>query len=335
MVTGVSGALALMTLAGVWTIRASSNHEAYLQLAGLIGAILLAHGAAWLIARSRRRYDLAMWLIALVQMASAVAAPLFVAGAWFISLVLLAVIPIEIGVADRPERMTLFAALGLLGAAVMISIDLSAPANRLTILQEASDVTWLVAALLLAHMSALSYLLWRLRLRSASPYYTRLNLATQQSFLFIGISTVSILLVTGALILQVRQSQIELAGQTPQMLAAVDANAVQLTKVAARAAVLVLIAVVLAGVVTSRIVTRPIEALTRTASAVSAGRLDQRVEPDGPVETVMLAEGFNALSGRLRSTIDNLQDQVAQRTLQLETRVEQLATLNRITQAVA
>jgi signal transduction histidine kinase len=48
-----------------------------------------------------------------------------------------------------------------------------------------------------------------------------------------------------------------------------------------------------------------------------------------------LAEAFNTLTARLRLLINSLQDQVAQRTAQLEARVEQLATLNRITQTVA
>lgn len=107
------------------------------------------------------------------------------------------------------------------------------------------------------------------------------------------------------------------------------------TKVASLVGLLVMALVVVAATATARVITRPIEALTTIAAAISAGNLDQRAEPVGPVELVTLAESFNTLTARQRDLISSLQDQVAQRTAQLEARVEQLATLNRITQTVA
>jgi signal transduction histidine kinase len=107
------------------------------------------------------------------------------------------------------------------------------------------------------------------------------------------------------------------------------------TKVASLVGLLTMTLVVMAAIATARVITRPIEALTRTAAAISEGDLDRQAAPVGPVELVTLAEAFNMLTARLRTLINSLQDQVAQRTAQLEARVEQLATLNRITQAVA
>jgi signal transduction histidine kinase len=91
----------------------------------------------------------------------------------------------------------------------------------------------------------------------------------------------------------------------------------------------------MAATAAARPITRPIEALTATAAAIAAGDLDQRASPAGPVELTTLAEAFNTLTARLRALISGLQDEVAQRTRQLEARVEQLATLNRITQTVS
>jgi signal transduction histidine kinase len=85
----------------------------------------------------------------------------------------------------------------------------------------------------------------------------------------------------------------------------------------------------------ARIVTRPIESLTETAASISEGDLERQAERVGPVELVTLAEAFNTLTGRLRSLISSLQEQVAQRTVELEARADQLTTLNRITQNVA
>jgi HAMP domain-containing protein len=107
------------------------------------------------------------------------------------------------------------------------------------------------------------------------------------------------------------------------------------TKVASLVGLVVIVLVVIAAITTARVITRPIENLTTVAAAITAGKLSQRAEPVGPVELVTLAEAFNTLTGQLRGLINNLQEQVVQRTAQLEARAEQLATLNRITQAVS
>jgi signal transduction histidine kinase len=107
------------------------------------------------------------------------------------------------------------------------------------------------------------------------------------------------------------------------------------TKIASLVGLLVMASILLVAAATARVITRPIEALTTAAAAMSEGQLDQRAEPVGPVELITLADAFNTLTSRLRMLINSLQDQVAQRTAQLEARVDQLATLNRITQTVA
>lgn len=107
------------------------------------------------------------------------------------------------------------------------------------------------------------------------------------------------------------------------------------TEVATLVGLLAIALGVMAATAAARPITRPIEALTAAAAAIAGGDLDQRASPAGPVELTTLAEAFNTLTARLRSLISGLQEQVAQRTSQLEARVEQLATLNRITQTVS
>lgn len=107
------------------------------------------------------------------------------------------------------------------------------------------------------------------------------------------------------------------------------------TEVATLVGLLAIALGVIAATAAARAITRPIEALTSTAAAIAAGDLDLRASPAGPAELSTLAEAFNILTGRLRALISGLQDQVAQRTAQLEARVRQLATLNRVTQTVA
>ena len=613
LVTCLSGAIAAVTLLALLGLYALTRAWQYLPLAGLVALILAAHIAAWWLARfaRARRYDLGIWLIAVSQILSAALAPLFMTEYWIIGLFLLAAVPIEVGVADRRsvQRVPLVAVLSLIGAAGMIVVDLLAPPEpvlsevegRLTILADSPGTQFLAVALLALHLVGLGVLLWRLRLRPESPYYARLDLATQQTFVFFGIAAVSIILVTGALAFQIRSSQIAQVGQSFQTLAETNAErvgnslerridalaafgrqnpvlleglaeagasypqseaevqallkkrerlwqtspdesdfvrrlrrspqAIELSrfqrddlahhdvfltdrhgalvaaqgarparfyfgdeawwhvawndgrggtyagelridpeagaasllvatgvlnprtnrmegvlastlqlrfiqrdivaagadadaevrliapdgrviaspdaqeigqpawpsllassvmsagggwlmrtdsrdipavlgyapinpqrlsasaigwivvvsdtqanalsevtrsaKVAVLAALLALVLAVLAAIASARVLTRPIEALTKTASAIYAGNLDQRVEPVGPVEMVLLADTFNDLTARQRELISGLQDQVTQHTAQLQKRIEELAVLNRITQSVA
>lgn len=97
------------------------------------------------------------------------------------------------------------------------------------------------------------------------------------------------------------------------------AGVTQSTKIASLVGVLAMAMVVLAAMAMARVITRPIEALTTAAAAISEGDLERQTEPVGPVELVTLAEAFNTLTTRLRTLINSLQDQVAQRTAQLET----------------
>jgi signal transduction histidine kinase len=211
-------------------LRASPGEDGtgwqYLALSGLATLIVLAHGVAWWLASSRGRFELGIWLVAAAQIMASVLAPLFMSDFWIIGLFLLAVVPIEVGVADRPRRMPGFVALALLGAAAMVGIDLLDLSSRLTILSELRSAVFLALSLLILHGAGLSYLLWHFRLRPGAAYFSRLDLATQLSLVFTGISAVSIMVVTAVLIAQLRMSQIAQVGQSFQTLAEIDAERV-------------------------------------------------------------------------------------------------------------
>lgn len=93
--------------------------------------------------------------------------------------------------------------------------------------------------------------------------------------------------------------------------------------------VLTMVAGVLIIMAVARIITRPIDALTKVASGINRGWLDLQAEPAGSVEMVTLAEAFNALTTQLRGLINNLQQQVSQRTAELEARAAELVEANR------
>jgi signal transduction histidine kinase/ActR/RegA family two-component response regulator len=69
---------------------------------------------------------------------------------------------------------------------------------------------------------------------------------------------------------------------------------------------------VLGAIAAARVITRPIENLTATASAMSEGDLDNRADLTGPEELLTLSSGFNRLADRLREVIHDLQSQTKQ-----------------------
>jgi len=609
--TFISGAACISTLAVLLLAYLRTAQWQYLALSAVVGMIVVAHGVAWWLAVKHERYDWGIRLIAAAHIFSGILAPLFMADYLMIGLFLLAIVPFEVGLGDRLQRIPVFAVLALLGAAGMVAVDLLNLPERLSILTDLPGAAALATALLILQIVGLLILLWRFRLRPHASHRARLDLVTQQVLVFTVISASSIVIVTGVLIAQIQASQIEKAGQNFQTLAQINgervgngleqqivalvtlgrreqilqdslltsnaaypessaeveallrqreaewvaspdnspfvlgfrnnpltielsafrgadllhnnvfltdrygalvaaqgerpshfyfgdtdwwkiawnngqgdtylnnlqinpntglgtifiavgvlnpltnqtigvlastydlraiqrdinapnaqavgeviliasdgrviaspheddigwkvwnsllesgivpasgqlatspdwllganradkpavlahaplsttsgvrmtplrglnwqvvvsdtqqnalAEVTQSTKVATLAGLVVIALVVLAVSAMARVITRPIEALTTVAAAVSSGDLEKRADPAGPIEMVTLAESFNLLTSQLRSFINNLQDEVAQRTAQLESRVEQLATLNRITQTVA
>jgi signal transduction histidine kinase len=607
-VAAVSGALAALALLALLIAFALTRQLQTLAMAGLSGLVLAMHGVSLSLAL-RGRFAHATWLIAAFQVLATVLTALLADDYWMIGLLLLAIVPVEVGVADKLGRMPVAIVFSLLGAAMMLGLDLASPGARIPINSLFPYTRLLMLGFLALHLIGLGFLLWRLRLSPKSPFYMPLDLATQQTLLLTMISAASIVLVTSVLIAQIRASQIEQVGRNFETLAQINAERVgnsleqqintllslgrqetvlleglenannsypeskseiaallrqreQLwqasaeytdfilsyrsnaqtrelsqfrgavllhnnvfltdrygglvaaqgekparfafaeedwwqaawndsqggiyigrlqfdpkakistmfiavgvlnpqanrvvgvlastyelsgiqreigstktqavvdvylisrdglviagpdraeigfpvwpglfdsgiitpeappspgvlqgldnqdqsaliahslletssglildplrtlgwqvvvsdtqenalavvttsTKVASLVGLITMVLVVIAAITTARVITRPIESLTTVAAAITAGKLSQRAEPVGPVELVTLAEAFNTLTARLRALINNLQEQVAQRTAQLEARAEQLATLNRITQAVS
>ncbi|HEX9326948.1 MAG TPA: hypothetical protein VF915_10550, partial [Reyranella sp.] len=162
LVTLISGTLTSLTLAGLLAIYGRTSQWQYLALGAITAAILLAHAAAWALARDWGRANRGIWLIAAAQVLSAVLAPLFMADYWMIGPFLLAIVPLEVGVGDRLRRMPVFVMLGLLGAAGMLAVDLLAQTPRLTVLADLPLAAALSVTVLTLHLAGLAFLLWRL-----------------------------------------------------------------------------------------------------------------------------------------------------------------------------
>jgi PAS domain S-box-containing protein len=87
-------------------------------------------------------------------------------------------------------------------------------------------------------------------------------------------------------------------------------------------ALFVILAVALGALLvwwTTRAITRPITILTEAATAIAEGDLSQAVTVETHNEISLLAQAFNAMTERLRDSIDTLEDRVQERTQALET----------------
>src|SRR5690606_22560487 len=75
---------------------------------------------------------------------------------------------------------------------------------------------------------------------------------------------------------------------------------------------------VVAGFLTVTSITRPIRGLMQAAAAIRAGDLSRRARIESSDEIGELAEVFNSMTERLRSSIENLEDRVSARTRDLQ-----------------
>ena len=213
VVIAFSTLASLVAFAGLLLAYLSSQQWQYLVLTGLGAAVVAVHGVAYWIARFRQRYSQGIWLVAGIKIVATILIPLFVSDFWYLAIFLLAVIPVEVGVADRLRRIPVFLVLDLLGASAMVASDLLAPGDRINALGETQLLAVLLTTALVAYLALTLFLLWYYRLRSQSPHYARVDLATQQSLIFATIFALSIVLVTGVLMVQISNNQIEQIGQ--------------------------------------------------------------------------------------------------------------------------
>ena len=72
------------------------------------------------------------------------------------------------------------------------------------------------------------------------------------------------------------------------------------------------------GFLAVRQIVLPIKKMAKTAQAISAGDLSQQVEVTSRDELGILADTFNSMTAQLQALIDGLEQQVAERTAQLE-----------------
>jgi nitrate/nitrite-specific signal transduction histidine kinase len=105
--------------------------------------------------------------------------------------------------------------------------------------------------------------------------------------------------------------------------------------VAAIASAAAIAAAILLGWVTTLSITRPVDRLTKAASAFAQGDLDQVANVRSQTEIGLLAQVFNHMAARLKESIGALELRVADRTQSLEKRATQLQAAAEVGRAAA
>lgn len=91
--------------------------------------------------------------------------------------------------------------------------------------------------------------------------------------------------------------------------------------------IIILILSVVASLFLSNSIAKPLSKLADTASAISAGNLEQRADVTRNDEVGALAIAFNAMTDQLNALIDSLEVRVSDRTKALEKRATQIETV--------
>lgn len=224
--TGTNGTLLFVAAAFIYFQYFRSGIWQYLGLAVIALYILSAHIFGWVFAYKKNNYRLAIWVIGISHIVGSIAAPLFMENYWIIGPFLLLLVPLEIGLVDNLKRVPVAFVCALLGAAGMLLVDLWAPFDRVRFLSEVYGALELVSILLLLQFIVHVWVLWNFRLALDPQHGFRIDLATQLALVFTGMAGVSIFLVVGVLLIQMRSTQTLQVGQNFQSLAQINAERV-------------------------------------------------------------------------------------------------------------
>lgn len=94
--------------------------------------------------------------------------------------------------------------------------------------------------------------------------------------------------------------------------------------------------IALSGYILGRQLTVPLAELTHTVLKITEGNLKERaVEPKSPREAALLATSFNSMTQKMERLVNNLEEQVAERTEKLENRASQLQAVSGVARAIA
>ncbi len=225
-VTLVSGAAVLGTVGGLAVGAWGTGEGRLLDASAVAGGLFLAHLWAWIYVWRCRRYGVGIGVIAIAQMLMVAGGACLLSDFWLYGLMALALVPLEVAIADRPARMVPFSLVTLLSAVVMMGIELWDFPGRASLLAGIPGLAFWAPGILALHGFCLLAFLWIFRLRRGGRHEIRIDLATQQFMLLVPVVAFSIVLVTGVLIAQIRHAKIEEVSRNFRTLAEIQGSRV-------------------------------------------------------------------------------------------------------------
>lgn len=175
------------------------------QFFGVVLAVLLA--------KKQDTPQTATWLVVLAQTLSALVLPLLLNDVLVPTALFLLMVPLAVCLSGRLRKIPLALVMSLAAMGGALAGDLYSPLPRVALFAALPfSAPWVLVVAALAPM-VLALAVARFRLRRNSPYYTRINIASQQALLITGVAAPAILLTTAVLAWRIREAYGRQAGE--------------------------------------------------------------------------------------------------------------------------
>jgi signal transduction histidine kinase/DNA-binding response OmpR family regulator len=201
-------------------MRFGASHEApYLFFSGLLVAFIVAQLLALKLFHRAQDPKKATWLLTGVLLVCVTAMPLFIRHAPLLCGFYLAAVPLFFAATNQLKDLPTVLFLTLVTAAGTIFFDLILPFERSLLVKEFRQVQLVTAICFGGYTCVMAALLYFQRRHGETKLRFKINVATQYALVITGISTMVIVLVTGALTSQIRRAQIDQVGKNFQTIA--------------------------------------------------------------------------------------------------------------------
>lgn len=213
VVTGAAAVAAALVFVLPFAAFLTLHHGLYLA-AMVVGATqFLGVLAAVLLAKKQDAPYAAIWLPAVTQTLSALVLPVLLLDVLVLSALLLLMVPLSVCLSGRLRTLPLALVLSPAAMGGALAADLYSPLERVALFEALPMAPGWVTAVAATAPLVLAVAVARFRLRPSSPYYTRINIASQQALLITGVAAPAILLTTAVLAWRIREAYGRQAGE--------------------------------------------------------------------------------------------------------------------------
>ncbi|MBO1317662.1 ATP-binding protein [Acanthopleuribacter pedis] len=168
---------------------------------------------AQVVAARRQSTRTATWILVGGMMTMAMGLPLLLADFVSLAPLVLLMVPLSVCISGRLRYIPIALVVSLLSMAGALGFDLYAPMARPAVFDVLAVPIWMVVGVFCGQILVLGWAAWFFRVRVASPFFTRINIASQQALITTGVAALAILLTTAVLASRIREAHGHLAGE--------------------------------------------------------------------------------------------------------------------------